>query len=373
MKTAGTQVRKENSAHESANLGANFLSEREHTAQDPLVLRPGQLYTNLVCSKLRKNITIGALGTNVLIQGDAKVALDLLPKECIQTVITSPPYWSLRDYEVRNQIGCFESLSDYIEDIVAAFRQIRRVLAPDGTVWLNLGDAYTSGNRQYRAPDKKNPARAMATRPPTPEGLKPKDLIGIPWRLAIALQTDGWWVRSEVIWSKPNAHPESVKDRPTKAHETVFLLSKDKEYFYDVCAIKGPNDRRLRTVWQIPTEAQKANDDSVVNHPAVMPTAIAERCIQLTSKSGDYVLDPFAGSGTTLLASEKLGRKWVGIELKPAYIRLIRERLKIAHERIDTSRLNSHREDKADSEPISKANGRDSRSDSENGDDQVAP
>ncbi|WP_419848579.1 DNA-methyltransferase [Candidatus Poriferisocius sp.] len=169
----------------------------------------------------------------------------------MQTVITSPPYWSLRDYSAEGQIGRDDALGEYVKSIVMALDQVRRVLTDDGTVWLNVGDSYTSGNRRYRAPDRKNRDRAMSVRPPTPEGLKPKDLIGVPWRLAFALQDAGWWLRSEVIWYKPNAHPESVSDRPTKSHETVFLLSKNQDYYYDTAAVKGPNGCRLRTMWDI--------------------------------------------------------------------------------------------------------------------------
>ena len=186
----------------------------------------------------------------------------------------------------------------------------------------------------------------MSVRPPTPDGLKPKDLIGVPWRLAFALQDVGWWLRSEVIWYKPNAHPESVRDRPTKAHETVFLLSKNQDYHYDVSAVTGPNGRRLRTMWDINTEPRRREAGGIDDHPAVMPMTLARRCIQITSRPGDVVLDPYAGSGpfgsqtgsksntlklstegTTLLAAKELGRNWVGIELKPEYVELIERRL----------------------------------------------
>lgn len=270
---------------------------------------------------------VASLNCNVLIQGRANKALDLLPENCIQTVVTSPPYWSLRDYDVDQQCGCDETLSDYIADIVRTFEKIKRVLNEDGTIWLNVGDAYTSGNRRYRAPDKKNRARAMSMRPATPEGLKPKDLIGLPWRLAFALQDAGWWLRSEIIWNKPNAHPESVRDRPTKAHESLFLLSKSQDYYYDIDAVRGPNGRRLRTTWDIPTEPRKPDYGASKGHPAVMPATLAERCVSITSKTGDAVLDPFAGSGTTLIAAQRLERKWVGIELKPAFVKLMERRL----------------------------------------------
>ena len=270
---------------------------------------------------------LDSLSRSVLIHGRAIDALDLLPEESIQTVVTSPPYWSLRDYEVDRQIGRDDAVGDYLGSIVETFDKVRRVLAKDGTVWLNVGDSYTSGNRRYRAPDRKNRVRAMAVRPPTPEGLKPKDLIGVPWRLAFALQDAGWWLRSEVIWHKPNAHPESVRDRPTKAHENVFLLSRDQNYYYDVDAVRGPNGRRLRTIWDIPTEPRKRGVGEPDDHPAVMPAALARRCVEITSRPDDVVLDPYAGSGTTLTAAQELGRRWVGVELKSEFISLMKRRL----------------------------------------------
>ena len=256
-----------------------------------------------------------------LICGDARAALDLLPDECVQTVVTSPPYWSLRDYAVDSQTGRDESLDGYLTELVRTFDKVRRVLRNDGTVWLNVGDVYTSGNRRYRAPDRRHRARAMRVRPPTPDGLKPKDLIGVPWRLALRLQEAGWWLRSEVIWYKPNAYPESVRDRPTKAHETIFLLSKGQNYRYDVGAVQGPNARRLRTVWRLPTAPRKGD------HPAIMPLDLARRCVRITSGEGSVVLDPYAGSGTTLLAAQELGRRWIGIELNPSYVDLIERRV----------------------------------------------
>lgn len=264
---------------------------------------------------------------SLLFCGDATRALRLLPAETVQTVVTSPPYWSLRDYEVPEQIGRDDSLQDYLSNIVGAFEEVKRVLRNDGTVWLNAGDVYTSGNRRYRAPDKKNRARAMHVRPPTPRGLKPKDLIGVPWRLALMLQEAGWWIRSEVIWHKPNAHPESVSDRPTKAHETVFLLSKCQNYYYDVDAVRGPNGRRLRTVWDVPTVPMKRENGNADDHPAMMPMSLASRCVSITSQKDSIVLDPYAGSGTTLLAAQELGRRWIGVELNPAFVDLIERRL----------------------------------------------
>ena len=271
----------------------------------------------------------GAIRKSMLICGDARRALSILPSESVQTVVTSPPYWSLRDYEVEDQIGRDDTLTGYIKSIVDAFEELKRVLRDDGTVWLNVGDVFTSGNRRYRAPDKKNRARAMRVRPPTPAGLKAKDLIGIPWRIAFALQDAGWWLRSEVIWHKPNAHPESVLDRPTKAHETVFLLSKRQNYYYDIGAVRGPRGRRLRTVWDIPTMPTKRINGDEDDHPAMMPMALAKQCVAITSRENDVILDPYAGSGTTLLAARDLGRKWIGIELKHSFVNLIEQRMSL--------------------------------------------
>ena len=267
------------------------------------------------------------LHQSALVCGDARRALTLLPDACVQTVVTSPPYWSLRDYAVEHQIGRDDSLSDYINVVVRTFDQVRRVLRNDGTVWLNVGDAFTSGNRRYRAPDRKNRARAMKVRPPTPHGLKPKDLIGIPWRLAFALQAAGWWLRAEIIWSKPNAHPESVRDRPTKSHETVFLLSRSQDYYYDMETVRGPRGRRLRTVWEIATEPLKRLNGHADDHPAMMPMTLARQCVSITSREDSIVLDPYAGSGTTLLAAHELGRRWIGIEINRAFVDLIERRL----------------------------------------------
>lgn len=265
---------------------------------------------------------------STLVHGDALRSLRLLPDNCIQTVVTSPPYWSLRDYAIESQLGRDDSLSDYIGSIVAVFDELRRTLRDDGTVWLNVGDAFTSGNRRYRAPDRKNRARAMAVRPPTPRGLKPKDLIGLPWRLALALQKAGWWLRSEVIWHKPNAHPESVRDRPTKAHETIFLLSKSQDYYYDIKAVQGPGGRRLRTVWSIATAPLKRLNARADDHPAMMPIALARQCVSITSREDSIVLDPYAGAGTTLVAAQELARRWVGIELNGSFVDLIDRRLR---------------------------------------------
>lgn len=270
---------------------------------------------------------VGAIAHGAVLCGAAESALKLLDAGSVQTVVTSPPYWSLRDYGVAGQTGSADTLDDYIKSVVAVFAELCRVLRDDGTVWLNVGDAYTSGNRPARAPDKKNPRRAMAVRPPTPVGLKDKELVGIPWRLAFALQAAGWWVRSAITWHKPNAYPESVMDRPTGAYEIVFLLAKSADYYYDVDAVRGPNGRRLRNVWDIPTEPRRRAGSEDDDHPATMPSALAKRCIMLTSRPGDLVLDPYVGSGTTLLATADLDRRWVGIDINPDFVALAMRRM----------------------------------------------
>jgi DNA modification methylase len=161
----------------------------------------------------------------------------------------------------------------------------------------------------------------MDVRPPTPDGLKPKDLIGVPWRLALELQAAGWYLRTEVIWNKPNCQPESVKDRPTRSHEYLFLLAKSERYFYDPSAARGPNGRNLRTVWDLNTEAYSEA------HFAMFPEALVEPCLALTTRPGDPVLDPFFGSGTTGLVAARSGRKFLGIELNPDYVDIAKQRL----------------------------------------------
>ena len=244
-------------------------------------------------TKIRYNESLVAERWNgvdsCLILGDAWKALHSLPDCSVQTVVTSPPYWSLRDYNIEGQIGLEPSVYTYIENLTRIFNEVMRVLKDDGTLWLNIGDSYTSGGRTWRAPDSKNKDRAMSVRPDTPEGLKPKELIGIPWRLAFALQSQGWYLRSDIIWEKPNCQPESVKDRPTKCHEHVFLFSKKEQYKYNIDAMKGPNGRRIRDVWAVNTKASR----DTAGHIAVFPVDLVVPCILFGSDEGDVVFDPF--------------------------------------------------------------------------------
>ena len=261
-----------------------------------------------------------SLDDSLIIESDAILALQKLPSESVQCIVTSPPYWGLRDYGIDGQIGLEQQLQQYINKLVAVFSEAKRVLKKDGILWLNIGDGYTSGNRGYRAPDKKNPARAMSVRPNTPDGLKSKDLLGIPWRLAFALQADGWYLRSDIIWNKPNAMPESVKDRPTRSHEYVFMLTKSEKYYYDNTSIKE-NGRNKRTVWNVNTMP------FAEAHFATFPTALIDPCILAATRENDYVLDPFFGSGTVGVVCREHNRKFVGIELNNEYVKIAQKRL----------------------------------------------
>jgi len=271
-----------------------------------------------------------------------------LASQSVQMVATSPPYYSLRDYGVEGQIGQETTPAAYVENLVNVFREVWRVLKADGVLWLNLGDSYngSGGAGGDYAPGglKDGQPKYKGARV---DGLKPKDLIGIPWRVAFALQADGWYLRSDVIWSKPNPMPESVTDRPTKAHEYVFLLSKSQKYFYDADAVKEiakPDDtvrdrdttklnntpgrkimmglktnhyeyRNRRSVWEVATSPYSGA------HFATWPPALVEPMIKAGSRRGDIVLDPFAGSGTTLMVARQLGRRAVGLDLSYTYLR----------------------------------------------------
>ncbi|WP_446009788.1 DNA-methyltransferase [Candidatus Electrothrix sp.] len=272
------------------------------------------------------------LDDSLIIEGDALHALRMLPAQSIQCVVTSPPYWGLRDYGIDGQIGLEDTLPQFLNHLVAIFNEVKRVLRDDGTLWLNIGDGYTSGNRGYRANDKKNPARAMSVRPDTPEGLKPKDLQGIPWRLAFALQDDGWYLRSDIVWHKPNAMPESVKDRPTRAHEYLFMLTKSERYYYNYEDVKekGLNGklRNRRSVWNVNTKGFPGA------HFATFPSQLILPCILASTKLDDYILDPFFGSGTVGVSCVEQQRKYIGIELNPEYVELAADRLSAAEDRI---------------------------------------
>jgi site-specific DNA-methyltransferase (adenine-specific)/site-specific DNA-methyltransferase (cytosine-N4-specific) len=268
---------------------------------------------------------IMALQAGILI-GDSRELLRGIPDQTFQMCVTSPPYWGLRDYGIPGQIGAEGTIEAYCESMTAIFREVRRTLRDDGTLWLNLGDSYTSGGRGWRDVDDRNAARGMGYRAPTPAGLKAKDLIGVPWRVAFALQADGWYLRTDIIWHKPNGQPESVKDRPARSHEYVFLLAKNERYFYDAEAMKEPTadgkgTRARRSVWSLNTEPYAGA------HFAAFPPDLARLCIMGGSRAGDLVLDPFLGSGTTGMVALQEGRGFTGMELNGEYADLARERI----------------------------------------------
>jgi len=343
---------------------------------------------------------------NKIICMDVMKYLSKLPDECVQMCITSPPYWALRDYgtakweggnsecdhtinhyndnmspntnrpyrgnrdkcikcgaiRIDNQIGLENSPEEYIERLVNIFKEVRRVLKKDGILWLNLGDTYASSAKGSGGPSEfqdSNPGSRFEVRKFN-HGLKPKDLVGIPWRTALALQADNWWLRSDIIWAKSNPMPESVKDRPTKSHEYLFMLTKSAQYYYDLEAIReepkpendgwmrapkcGPNRPNIesyandsgnvtvkkydvikgankRTVWFLPIEPYSGV------HTAVFPQALVEPCILAGSKKDDVILDPFMGSGTTALVAIKNERHFLGCDISTKYIKAAYERI----------------------------------------------
>jgi DNA modification methylase len=274
-------------------------------------------------------------------EGDCLAVLDTLPADHFHTCVTSPPYFGLRDYGHDGQIGLEATPDEFVSKMVDVFRRVRRVLRPDGTLWLNLGDSYSANRGQG------NTGRYEG-------GIKPKDLIGIPWRVALALQADGWWLRQDIIWHKPNPMPESVTDRCTKAHEYIFMLAKSERYHFDAQAIReegvipagtkgakgsaerasqpGVNSRppeykvydgfrNKRSVWTVTTRPFKGA------HFATFPPDLIEPCILAGCPEGGHVLDPFGGAGTTGLVARRLGRNATLIELNPDYAKIARERI----------------------------------------------
>lgn len=271
---------------------------------------------------------------NTCLFGDASNCLKtLIPRYAgeIQTCVTSPPYFGLRDYGAEGQLGHEDSVDEYITNLVEVFDLVRHLLSDDGTLWLNIGDCYAGSgkgrykdNKAYPRPSsrqKSNKGNVSGTLKKTPlHGfLKPKDLIGVPWRVAFALQSRGWFLRQDIIWEKSNAMPEPVRDRCTRSHEYIFLLSKSKKYYFDNSAIKeeakapGWTTRNKRSVWSIPNCSQPNT------HHAVFPPSLIIPPILASSKINDIVLDPFLGSGTTAAVAKQLGRRWLGCELNPDF------------------------------------------------------
>ena len=260
--------------------------------------------------------------------GDCRRILPELPAGMIQCCVTSPPYWGLRDYDHPDQIGSEPSPADYVRTLVEVFRQVRRVLRDDGTLWLNIGDGYArNGGTGVCGPNAKvgNTRRLIQKRNcrvPDCWGLKDRDLLGLPWRVAFALQEDGWILRSHITWIKKTPMPESVRNRPSGATESVFLFAKTPRYYYDNQAVREPTGANLRNYWILGPEPNKTS------HPAAFPRELARRCILLGSRRGDWVLDPFSGSGTTGVAALELGRKALLIELNEDYAAQAQHRLR---------------------------------------------
>lgn len=292
--------------------------------------------------------------TSTILIGDCRKLLPGIPDGSVNCCVTSPPYWGLRDYGHSDQIGLERTPEEYVSGMVAVFREVRRILRDDGTLWLNLGDTYNAYNGGA-GPGSTMSKNQTEARPKLSTGyglqcktLKPKDLVGIPWRVALALQADGWYLRSDIIWHKPNPMPESVVDRPTKSHEYIFLLAKSERYHYDADAIREAAEyagqmrggstnryeqnsagmdckvydtRNKRSVWTVAVRPYKKA------HFATYPAELIEPCILAGCREGGTVLDPFTGSGTTAEVAQRLGCHFIGCELNPKYAKLISERV----------------------------------------------
>jgi DNA modification methylase len=309
------------------------------------------------------------LPVNKIIQGDSLEILKTLPDESVDSMITSPPYWGLRDYGVAGQLGLEKTPEEYVVKMVEVFREVKRVLKKEGTCWLNLGDSYAGGGRagnegiQKWGGIEKSDERKYGKPQPIPTNLKPKDLVGIPWRVAFALQADGWWLRQDIIWHKPNPMPESVTDRCTKSHEYIFLLSKKANYYYDADAIKEPyteqidrwgGDYKRRALNEKHDVAEKANANSLARvrdmrpdkngrnkrsvwtvatkpykeaHFATFPEDLIVPMVKAGCPKNGIICDPFMGAGTTAVVAKKLDRNYIGIELNPEYVKIAEARI----------------------------------------------
>lgn len=314
------------------------------------------------------------LNLNAIYQGDAKEVLSKFPDRSIDCCITSPPYYGLRDYGVDGQLGLEQSPEEFIDNLVSVFREVRRVLKDTGTLWVVIGDSYAGGSGRWGGTNnlsyhqQTNPGsltQIERTKPWKHPYIKSKDLIGIPWMLAFALRSEGWFLRQDIIWEKPNCQPESIKDRCTKSHEYVFMFSKKQKYYYDIDAIREPHQtlddlnrrikngkeewktvkaaagapyamsgtgksrrknyhplgRNKRTVWRVVlTKTKEA-------HFATYPEKLIVDCIKAGCPVGGVVLDPFIGSGTTAITALKNDRRYVGIELNPEYVEIAERRI----------------------------------------------
>lgn len=306
---------------------------------------------------------------NEILQGDSLAVLKTFQSESVDCVITSPPYFGLRDYGIEGQIGLEKSPELFVEKLTEIFREVRRILKKKGTLWLNLGDSYaTDGPSGWQGKNGGRASRAFTAENlpiKKSEGIKVKDLIGIPWMVAFALRADGWYLRQDIIWAKPNVMPESVKDRCTRSHEHVFMFSKSANYFYDTDAIREPlaqsSIEKVKYGWK----SEKANNAGILSrtamkgidveqmgdrftnpkgrnkrdvwfvntsgsnmaHVAMFPEKLIEPMVLAGCPLGGVCLDPFMGAGTTAVVAQKLGRNYLGIEINPTYIEIAQQRL----------------------------------------------
>ena len=262
----------------------------------------------------------------MILTGDSLTKIDKISPSSIQTVVTSPPYWGLRDYDNDEQLGQESSPEAFVSNLTKLFSKIKKVLKDDGTVWVNIGDTYFGPKGGHHNSNNSITNSATGTEyrqkrkaPPKHSYLKVGDLSGVPWMFAIEMQKQGWYLKQDIIWHKPNPMPEAVNNRCVKSHEYIFLFTKSKQYYFNADAIKT-RDVRRGSVWSFNTASLKEA------HFAVFPEELPATCIKAGSKEGDIVLDPFMGAGTTALVAQKLGRRWIGIELNPEYIEIIKRR-----------------------------------------------
>jgi len=309
------------------------------------------------------------MSSATILVGDVRKRLKEIPDQTVQCCVTSPPYWGLRDYGADGQIGLEQTPNAYVAEMVSVFREVKRVLRDDGTLWLNLGDTYASSWGSGRRNIIGNPSRTERTIK-MGDGLKEKDLVGIPWRVAFALQADGWYLRQDIIWAKPNPMPESVKDRCTRSHEYLFMLTKSRKYYFNDKAIAEEAKTKPGATWQERKAAGATAGNVIVGHEtrngtqrvvhgkgvtsnltrqdgmrnkrsvwtittkpfrgahfAVMPEALVEPCVLASTRTNDLVLDPFTGSGTVGVVALKHDRNFVGVELNPEYAEIARNRI----------------------------------------------
>ena len=281
-----------------------------------------------------------------ILLGDALTKLRIMPDRSVDMCLTSPPYFGLRDYQTEGQIGMGQTVAQYVEALVCVFREVRRVLRSTGTLWLNLGDTYCSANHgAYNSVAYISHKTAQGVLSRRMDGFRQGELLGIPWRVAFALRDDGWLLRQDIIWHKPNAMPEPVRNRCVKAHEYIFLMAKQRNYYFNAAANREPRahpsrplrnrctgrcgngkiadgKRNRRDVWSINTRK------STAAHFAAYPEELAAACICAGCPEDGIVLDPFMGTGTTAVAAMRLNRRFVGVELNPAYVQIAEQRIR---------------------------------------------